>query len=129
MLGRGVLSRLHCLTQQESYTLTLYLDIDQNKQSNRNRGYVVQADNDQVVVNLGAGQGVVPGTEFDIVEPSAPMQYRGRQLQAQPKVIGQVEIVKVESDFCQGRIINTTRPIARDDMLREKITEPSRSKL
>ncbi len=44
MLGRGVLSRLHCLTQQESPTLTLYLDIDQNKQSNRNRGYVVQAE-------------------------------------------------------------------------------------
>jgi peptide chain release factor subunit 1 len=44
MLGRGVLSRLHCLTQEEAYTLTLYLDIDQNKQSNRNRGYVVQAE-------------------------------------------------------------------------------------
>jgi hypothetical protein len=44
MLGRGVLSRLHTLTQQNSYTLTLYLDVDQNKQSNRNRGYVVQAE-------------------------------------------------------------------------------------
>ena len=44
MLGRGVLSRLHTLTQQETFTLTLYLDIDQNKQSNRNRGYVVQAE-------------------------------------------------------------------------------------
>jgi peptide subunit release factor 1 (eRF1) len=44
MLGQDVLSRLHCLTQQELFTLTLYLDIDQNKQSNRNRGFVVQAE-------------------------------------------------------------------------------------
>ena len=44
MLGRGVLSRLHTLTQQETFTLTLYLDTDQNKQANRKRGYVVQAE-------------------------------------------------------------------------------------
>lgn len=44
MLGRGVLSRLHCLTEQDTETLTLYLDVDQNRQANRNRGYVVQAE-------------------------------------------------------------------------------------
>ena len=44
MLGRGVLSRLHTLTQLKSHTLTMYVDIDQNKQSNRKRGYVVQAE-------------------------------------------------------------------------------------
>ena len=44
MLGRGVLSRLHTLTQQKTYTLTLYLDIDQNKRSNRKRGFMVQAE-------------------------------------------------------------------------------------
>jgi peptide chain release factor subunit 1 len=44
MLGRGVLSSLYTLTQQRSYTLTMYLDIDLNKQSNRRQGYVVQAE-------------------------------------------------------------------------------------
>ncbi|HSN57559.1 MAG TPA: hypothetical protein VLT32_23010 [Candidatus Sulfomarinibacteraceae bacterium] len=44
MLGRGVLSRLHTLTQQETFTLTLYLDIDQNKPANRKRGFAVQAE-------------------------------------------------------------------------------------
>ncbi len=44
MLGRGVLSRLHTLTQKDSPTLTLYVDIDQNTMSNRNRGFVVQAE-------------------------------------------------------------------------------------
>jgi tetratricopeptide (TPR) repeat protein/peroxiredoxin len=84
------------------------------------QGYVVQAEKDQVVVNLGAGQGVVAGTRFDIVEPSAPVTYRGRQLQGLSKVIGQVEIVHVEADFCRGRILHAGRPVARDDKLREK---------
>jgi len=44
MLGRGVLSTLYTLSQQRTYTLTLYLDIDQNKQPNRRRGYVVQGE-------------------------------------------------------------------------------------
>ena len=40
MIGRGVLSRLHTLTQEEGPTLTLYVDIDQNKQANRRRGFM-----------------------------------------------------------------------------------------
>jgi len=44
MLGRGVLSTLYTLSQQRTYTLTMYLDVDQNKQSNRRQGYVVQAE-------------------------------------------------------------------------------------
>ncbi len=44
MLGRGVLSRLYTLTQHEAPTLTVYVDVDQNIQSNRKRGYVVQAE-------------------------------------------------------------------------------------
>ncbi|MCD4750137.1 MAG: host attachment protein [Thermoanaerobaculales bacterium] len=44
MLGRGVLSRLHCLTQQDSNTLTLYVSLDQGARANRNGGFVVQAE-------------------------------------------------------------------------------------
>ncbi|MGD9254047.1 MAG: host attachment protein, partial [Holophagae bacterium] len=54
MLGRGVLSRLYTLTQQRTHTLTLYLDIDQNKQANRKRGFVVQAE--ALVKELRSGQ-------------------------------------------------------------------------
>jgi curli biogenesis system outer membrane secretion channel CsgG len=86
------------------------------------QGYVVQAEADQVVVNLGAGQGVVAGTRFDILEPSAPVTYKGRRLQGLAKVIGQVEIVQVEADFCRGRVLHTGRPVARDDKLREEST-------
>ncbi|MGD9367012.1 MAG: redoxin domain-containing protein [Desulfobacteraceae bacterium] len=93
------------------------------------QGYVVQAEDDQVMVNLGAGQGVVPGTRFDIVEPAAPIEYRGRRLQARPKVIGQVEIVTVETDFCRGRITQTTRPVKRDDMLKERLASFEKSRM
>jgi tetratricopeptide (TPR) repeat protein len=93
------------------------------------QGYVVQAQDDQVMVNLGAGQGVVPGTRFEIVEPTAPVAYGGRQLKGLPKVVGQVEIVTVEQDFCRGRIIETTRPVKRDDRLREKLTDLTGSKI
>ena len=93
------------------------------------QGYVIQAQDDRVMVNLGAGQGVVPGSRFEIVEPAAPVEYRGRQLKGLPKVIGHVEIVTVEDDFCQGRIIDTTRPIKRDDRLREKLTDLTGSKI
>jgi tetratricopeptide (TPR) repeat protein len=89
------------------------------------KGYVVQAEADQVMVNLGAGQGVVAGARFDILEPSEPMTYRGRQLQGLSKVIGQVEIMQVETDFCRGRVLNANRPVARDDKLREKSTADS----
>ena len=86
------------------------------------QGYVVQAEADQVVVNLGAGQGVTAGTRFDILEPSAPVTYRGRQLQGLAKVIGQVEIMHVEPDFSRGRVLSAGRPVARDDKLRERMT-------
>jgi peroxiredoxin/Tfp pilus assembly protein PilF len=87
------------------------------------QGYVVQARDQTVMVNLGAAQGVVPGTRFEIVEPARDVTYRGRQLRGLPKVIGQVRIDSVEQDFCRGRVIRTQRPVARDDMLREIITD------
>ena len=55
MLGRGVLSTLYTLSQQRTFTLTLYLDIDQNKQSNRRGGFVVQAE--ALLKGLKAQQG------------------------------------------------------------------------
>jgi tetratricopeptide (TPR) repeat protein len=90
------------------------------------QGYVVKAESDQVMVNLGAAQGVVPGTTFEIVEPAAPIVYRGRRLQAQPKVIGTVEVLDVQSDHCTGRVHDAQRTIKRDDQLREKFIDDIR---
>lgn len=54
MLGRGVLSRLHCLTQQNSNTLTLYVDLHQGATANRRGGFLVQAE--AVLKNLRSDQ-------------------------------------------------------------------------
>ncbi len=93
------------------------------------QGYVVQAEQKKVMINLGAAQGVVPGTRFDIIEPAQAVTYRGRQLKGRPKVVGQVEIDTVEDDFCRGRVTGAKRPVVRDDMLREIITEMTGGKL
>jgi len=58
MLGRGVLSRLHCLTQQESNTLTLFVDLDQGSRANRHGGFLVQAEG--LTRNLRAESGGDP---------------------------------------------------------------------
>ena len=44
MIDRAVLRRLRRLTEGEPKTLTMYLDIDQNKASNRRRGFETQAE-------------------------------------------------------------------------------------
>ncbi|NOZ79878.1 MAG: hypothetical protein GXP48_12010 [Acidobacteria bacterium] len=44
MIDRAVLRRLHRLTDGEPKTLTMYVDIDQNKTSNRRRGFETQAE-------------------------------------------------------------------------------------
>jgi tetratricopeptide (TPR) repeat protein/peroxiredoxin len=93
------------------------------------QGYVVQAEADQVVVNLGAGQGVTAGTRFDILSPSEPVTYRGRTLQGLAKVVGQVEIMHVEPDFSRGRVLHAGRPVARDDKLREQSAAANGRKL
>jgi tetratricopeptide (TPR) repeat protein len=92
------------------------------------QGYVVRVENDEALVNLGAVQGVVPGTQFDIIEPGAPVKYRGKELKGKPNVIGQIEIAKVDTDFCRGRIVQNTRPIVQDDKLLEKVIQLTRSK-
>ncbi len=44
MIDRAVLRHLRRLTEGEAHTLTIYLDIDQNKPSNRRRGFETQAE-------------------------------------------------------------------------------------
>ncbi len=44
MLDRAALRNLRRLTDNEGNTLTLYLDIDQTKQANRNGGHITQAE-------------------------------------------------------------------------------------
>jgi tetratricopeptide (TPR) repeat protein len=85
------------------------------------RGFVVQVNGDQVMINLGTKQGVVAGTTFDVVEEQKPITYKGKLLHSAPKAIGQVEIVRVEPDLSFARIVNQDRPLKTDDKVLEKL--------
>jgi tetratricopeptide (TPR) repeat protein len=88
------------------------------------QGYVVQVSAGQeVMINLGAKQGVVLGTKFDVIEDQAPVKYKGKLLRSAPKTIGQIEIVRVEPDLSYARIIEQERDLKTDDKVKEKIVD------
>jgi tetratricopeptide (TPR) repeat protein len=86
------------------------------------RGFVVQAMEDQVLINLGLNQGVVLGTKFEVIKEQAAVEYKGKKLQRAPKVIAQIEVEEVEPDLCYARILNRKSSINSDDKVKEKIT-------
>jgi tetratricopeptide (TPR) repeat protein/peroxiredoxin len=87
------------------------------------QGFVVQADGNEVLINLGSKQGVVLGTNFEAVEEQAPIKYKDKLLQSAPRVIGQVEIIRVEPDLSYGRVVKQERALKMDDKVREKLAE------
>ncbi len=85
------------------------------------RGYIVKKAGDEFMINLGARQGVVSGTKFNIVEEQEPFEYRGKLMRAAARPVALVEVVRVEPDICFVRVINKERPVRADDKVREKI--------
>lgn len=87
------------------------------------RGYLAKVSGEEVIINIGAKQGVVSGTKFDVLEEGESLTYRGKVLQAAPKVIGQIEIVRVEPDMAVGKIVKKEKPLQVDAKIQEKIED------
>ncbi len=87
------------------------------------KGYIVQVDGEQVIINLGARQGVVLGTKFQILGAPKIIKYKGKILKGSPMPIGEIEITKVEPDFCYGKITNKKAMPQKDNKVMEKITK------
>jgi peptide subunit release factor 1 (eRF1) len=104
MLGRGVLSRLHTLTQQSTYTLTVYLDIDQNKQSNRKRGVVVQAE--ALLKDLRSRHG--RSSRLDIASQQALKLIRAMRPQGKAAII----VVHSETELAEIHQIGLPFPVS-----------------
>jgi tetratricopeptide (TPR) repeat protein len=85
------------------------------------RGFVVRGMGDQVMINLGAKQGVVVGTKFDAVEEQQPVTYKGKALQGGPKAFAELEVVKVEPDFSYAKVVKQERGPKTDDKVQEKV--------
>jgi hypothetical protein len=87
------------------------------------RGFVVKVTGDQVLLNLGAKQGVVPGTKFEVLEEGEAVPYKGKVLSSAPRQVAQLEAVRVEPDLCYGKVLKQDRPLKGDDKVQEKMEE------
>ena len=72
----------------------------------------------------------VPTTPYDlsvcfinVIEEGEPIEYKGKKLHSEPSIVAQVEVTKVEPDFCYANIKNQKRPVKRDDKLEENIDD------
>ncbi len=84
------------------------------------RGYIIQPEGSgQVLINIGARQGVVMGSRFKAVVEAEPIIYKGRKLSAGTKKIGVIEVVKVEPDLAYCKVVEKERPLKRDDKIIE----------
>jgi tetratricopeptide (TPR) repeat protein len=84
------------------------------------QAYVVEVTGNQILLNLGSGQGVVPGALFDVVEVKAPVNFKGKQFQPEPSVMATIEVVRADPDFSYAHIKEQRRPISSEDRLRER---------
>lgn len=87
------------------------------------RGYIVKEAGEEFMINIGAKQGVVSGTKFDVVEEQEPIKYKDKLLKAEPKSVAKVEVVRVEPDMCYVRVLSKERPLKADDKVQEKIEQ------
>jgi hypothetical protein len=85
------------------------------------QAYVVEVTGNQVLLNLGADQGVVSGALFDVIEVKPPVNYKGKIFAPEPAVMATVEVVRVEPDFAYAHIKEQRRPIQAEDKLRESM--------
>jgi tetratricopeptide (TPR) repeat protein len=85
------------------------------------QGYVVQADGDRILVNLGSKQGVILGTRFEVLGTPGTIEYKGKILKGTAKPVAEIEITEVQDDFSYGRIVQKDKPPERDDKVREKV--------
>jgi hypothetical protein len=86
-------------------------------------GFIVQVDGDQAMINIGANQGVVPGTRFEVIEEGKPIKYKGRLLKGMPRRVGELEVVQVEPDLCMVRVVSSDRALKKDDKIREQFKD------
>ena len=74
-------------------------------------------------LNLGAKQGVVPGTKFEVLEEGEAVLYKGKVLSSAPRPVAHLEAVRVEPDLCYGKVLKQYRPLKGDDKVQEKMEE------
>jgi hypothetical protein len=84
------------------------------------RGFVAKVNGEEALLNIGAKQGVVKGTRFDVLEEGAGIAYKGKKLAAAPKAVARMEVVSVEPEFSRAKVTRKDRPLKQDDKVQER---------
>jgi tetratricopeptide (TPR) repeat protein len=84
------------------------------------QAFVVEVTGHQILMNLGANQGVVLGALFDIVDVKPEVDFKGKKFTPEPSVMATIEVVKVDTEFAYANIKEQRRPIHAEDKLRER---------
>jgi tetratricopeptide (TPR) repeat protein len=86
------------------------------------RAFVVDVENGQAIINLGASQGVVVGTAFNTLgeQEEEGVEYEGKTLKAASTAVnGRIEVVKTEDELSYCRIVSQKKWIDKDDKVIE----------
>lgn len=87
------------------------------------RGFIVSATDNEAVINIGSVQGVVPGTAFDLLEETKPIEFKGKTLRSAPKIVGQLEVVRVEPDLAYVKPVNKETRLITEAKIQERLVE------
>jgi tetratricopeptide (TPR) repeat protein len=84
------------------------------------QGFIVRAAGSEVMLNIGQRQGVVAGTQFEVLKEAAPVAYKGKTLEGSATVSALLKVARVEPDLCHAQIVSAESPVRPDDKVREK---------
>ncbi len=69
------------------------------------RGRIVSLESRNLVLDIGADQGVKPGTKMKVLAEGKPIQIKGKMIVPKGREIGKIEITSVEPNLAYARII------------------------
>ncbi|MFZ0449504.1 MAG: redoxin domain-containing protein [Desulfatiglandaceae bacterium] len=83
------------------------------------QGYVMEEEGDNLLLNIGSGQGVKTGMKFALLEGSKPIKFKGKLLRRKLRKIGEIEISSVEPDVSYARVIEAREKIKKELKIKE----------
>ncbi len=87
------------------------------------RGEIISLEGEDLILNIGADQGVQSGSIMSIVAEMKPVQLKGRQVVPRGREIGKVEVTSVESSLAHAKIIEKQNEIQKGFKVDEFTTQ------
>lgn len=75
------------------------------------RGKIISLKDKELILNIGADQGVTPGSTMKILAEMEPVQLKGKWIIPQGREIGKVTITSVETNLAYAKILEKSDEI------------------